>query len=228
MYPALLMTHIATAVVGILSGFLAMVFRKGSGLHRAAGTVFFVSMLMMAGAGAILAATFKPNVGNVVGGTLTFYLVGTGWLAGRKRSIGALDYAAVLFVAAIAVADITFGLQAAASPTHHKAGYPPYLFFTFAAIALLFAASDVRMLVRRSVTGVQRLGRHVWRMCFALLIATLSFYPSRAHLFSKAVNASGALYIPHIVLIIVTAYWLIRIRARKRVQRNEELLQAAA
>ena len=35
----LLLAHICSAVVGLLSGFLAVVLRKGSGLHRAAGTV---------------------------------------------------------------------------------------------------------------------------------------------------------------------------------------------
>ena len=81
----LVLLHIASAAVGLLSGFMAMAFRKGSGLHGAAGSVFFVSMLSMSGLGAFMAAFLKPNNGNVLGGLLTFYLVATGWVAARRR-----------------------------------------------------------------------------------------------------------------------------------------------
>jgi len=57
----------------------------------------------------------------------------------------------------------------------------------------------------------------LWRMCLALLFATLSFYPSRAHLFSKAINESNVLYLPHISLIGATIFWMYRVRVRRRV-----------
>jgi len=218
LYTTLLLTHIFTAVIGILSGFLSMAFRKGSGLHRAAGDVFFVSMLTMSASGAFIAAFLKPNVGNVMGGVLTFYLVGTGWLAGRRRQrrIGAYDFAALIIISSIAVSDLVLGIQATLSPTHLKAGYPAGLFFTFGTIALLFASADVRMILRGGIEGAPRIARHLLRMCLALMMATLSFYPSRAHLFSKAVNDSRVLYVPHIVLLVSMIYWLIRIRRRRQ------------
>ena len=54
MHTTLSMIHICGAVVGLLSGFMAMTFRKGSGLHGAAGSVFFVSMPHVLVAGALL------------------------------------------------------------------------------------------------------------------------------------------------------------------------------
>jgi uncharacterized membrane protein len=218
LYTTLLLTHISTAVIGILSGFLSMAFRKGSGLHRAAGDVFVVSMVMMSGAGAFIAAFLKPNMGNVLGGSLTFYLVATGWLAGRRRErrVGAFDFAALLIISAIFLTEFVFAAQALTSPTHLKAGYPAFLFFILGTISLLFAASDVRVIVRGGIEGSQRIARHVFRMCLSLLMATLSFYPSRAHLFSKAINDSRVLYVPHIVLIVSMIYWLIRIRRRRQ------------
>src|SRR4051812_33234607 len=73
-------THISMAMVGLTSGAAAMILRKGSGLHRQSGNVFFVSMLIMSAAGAYIAAYMKPNMGNVMGGMLTFYMVATAWL----------------------------------------------------------------------------------------------------------------------------------------------------
>src|SRR6266545_3665106 len=104
MYMPLILLHVCSATVGLLSGFLAMVFRKGSGLHGAAGTVFFVSMLSASGAGGYLAGFIHPNSGNVMGSTLTFYLVATAWVAAKRRDgkPGIIDLGALLFALAIA------------------------------------------------------------------------------------------------------------------------------
>src|SRR5262249_60362544 len=49
---AVLWTHIGGGSAGIASGFVAVLARKGGWWHRKAGTVFFGSMLLMAGVGA--------------------------------------------------------------------------------------------------------------------------------------------------------------------------------
>lgn len=215
----LTLVHICGAVIGLLSGFLSMLFRKGSGLHRVAGNVFFVSMLTMSGAGAYIAAFLKPNIGNVMGGLLTFYLVATAWVAAkrRERKVDIFDFCALLVVSAIGTADVTFGVEAALSPTGLKAGYPPPMYFIFGSIALLFAASDVRMVIQGGVHGAKRIARHLWRMCLALLFATFSFYPARAHLFSNAINQSNVLYVPHILIAGAMIFWMVRVLGRKRV-----------
>lgn len=229
MYPALILIHICGAIVGLLAGFMAMAVRKGSGLHGAAGTVFFVSMLSMSAAGAYMAAFIKPNDGNLMGGALTFYVVATGWMAGkrRERKTGMFDVAALLVALAIATAAATWGVEAARSATGSKGGYPPTLFFVFGSIALLFAASDVRMIVRGGVSGAQRIARHLWRMCVALLFALFSFYPTRAHLFPRSVNQSNLLYVPHVVLVGAMLFWLVRMSHRKRAERRRATDRAA-
>jgi len=118
-YSSLVLFHICMAVIGIISGGVSTIVRKGSGLHRAAGDIFVVSMISMASAGAFIAAFLKPNIGNVMGGLLTFYLVATGWMAARRRErrVGAFDFGALLLVALLGTAELTFGVQAATSPT---------------------------------------------------------------------------------------------------------------
>src|SRR5258708_13487675 len=157
MHPVIIMLHVCGAIVALLSGFMAMALRKGSGLHGAAGSVFAVSLLIASGAGAYMAAFIKPNHGNVMGGVLTFYLVATGWMTARRRErkVGIFDRSALLGALAIGAAGVTWGFQAATSPTGLKDGYPPGMYFVFGAIALLFAASDVRILVPRGVAAAQ-------------------------------------------------------------------------
>lgn len=214
--------HISSATVGLIAGALSMIFRKGSGLHRAAGSVFVASMLTMSAAGVYLATFSKPNLGNALGGALAFYLVATAWTAGRRKEkkIDTFDRVALLLILGVASVEATCAYQAASSPTGAKDGYSAGMFLTLGIIALLFAASDVRMIARGGVAGTPRIARHLWRMCLALLFALMSLYPSRARLFPQALNDSHLLYIPHVLLIGSMIFWRVRVSARKRRQRR--------
>ena len=55
----ILFLHIAGGTLGIISGSVALLSRKGGRMHRLAGTVFLVSMLTMATIGAA-ASPFLP------------------------------------------------------------------------------------------------------------------------------------------------------------------------
>src|SRR5260370_42130929 len=79
----LLPLHISAGIVGILSGATAMSFRKGSARHALAGKVFVIAMLTLA-ASAVYLALMKHQLGNVLGGTFTFYLVTTSWATARR------------------------------------------------------------------------------------------------------------------------------------------------
>ena len=217
-YWPLLLLHISAATIGLLSGFMAMAFRKGSGLHAAAGTVFTVSMLTGSAAGFFLAAFVRPNAGNVMGSTLTFYLVATAWMAGRRRDgkPGTFDVMALLFALAIVASGARWGFEAAGSVTGSKNGYPTFFFFVFGTIALLFAISDVRMLIRGGVFGGKRIARHLFRMCLGLFFATMSFYPGQAKVFPMWLRETNLLFVPHILLVGSMVFHMIRVRGRKR------------
>ena len=218
----LLLLHISCATVGLLSGFMAMAFRKGSGWHGAAGTVFFVSMLGMSASGAYIAMFLRPIMINVVAALLTFYLVSTAWSAAKRREGGTsiFDKGAFLFAMGVGVAGVAFGFEATNSPKGMKDGVPAVAYFIFGSVALLCAVSDVRMLVRGGVVGAQRIARHLWRMSVALLIATLSLYPGQARLFPRSLRQTNLLSVPAVLLIGAMLIWLYRVSVRKRVPQN--------
>ncbi|MEA2568609.1 MAG: hypothetical protein QOI24_610 [Acidobacteriota bacterium] len=221
-FHVLLIFHICGATIGVLSGAFAMVFRKGSGRHGAAGTVFVVAMVCMTGSAIYIASFIHPIAINVVAGTLTLYLVATGWWAAKRPDGGTslFDFGALLVTLGNGMGAITVGIGAA----QHKfgtSGVPIPMFFVFGTVALLFAFSDFRMLVRGGVFGAKRIARHLWRMSFALLITTASFYPGQAKLFPKWLRATSLLYIPHVLLIGAMIFWLYRVGRRQRVQNNK-------
>ena len=215
----LVLVHMSGAIVGLIAGYLSMILRKGSSMHRIAGNVFFAGMLTMAGTGAYMATFLRPSHGNFMGGVLTLYLVSTGWVAGKRREQGviAFDVVAFLAILALGAAAMRWGLLAANSPKHLLEGYPPGMFYTFGTIALLFAVADVRMFLRHGVAGARRVARHLFRMCFTLLFATVSLYPGNSSkLFSPALRGNPLLWTPHILLIASMIYYMVRTLRRRR------------
>jgi hypothetical protein len=213
-YSTLLILHICGAITGLLSGTAALIFRKGFRLHRAAGNVFFVSMLIMSASGAGIAAFLKPNMGNVFGGVVTFYLVATGWLTVLRREgeTGLVEFCLLLLALAAGGGGLFYGWEAAHSATGLKDGYPPGPYLVFGCLSLWAATLDVRMLVHKGVSGASRIRRHLWRMCVAFLIAALSFFLGKQQHFPAAIRGSQILNLPMVVILIVMIYWLIRVR----------------
>lgn len=218
LFEILLFVHICGAVVGLLAGFMAMTMRKGSGLHHAAGTLFFVAMMAMSSSAAYIARVYRPNALNATVGMLTFYLVTTAWYAARRRdgATSRIDVAGLLYIGAVGAYAIACGIEAANAPRNVKDGMPAPIYFVFGTVALLCTATDVRMLVRGTLAGAKRMVRHLWRMSLALLIATLSLYPGQAKLFPMWLREAKLLFIPHIFLIGAMLYYLVRVSMRRR------------
>ena len=169
----LLILHILAGTVGVLSGTFAIAVRKGSRLHRPSGNIFTVAMLTLA-CSALCLAIKKSQHGNIIGSFITFYMIATAWLDGRRRGIGRLDLAALLVGAWGAVAVIALGIW---NLHHPDKNAPAPMCFFMAAVLLLAAAGDIRMFARGSISGRPRVTRHLWRMCFGLFIRNWIFLP---------------------------------------------------
>lgn len=211
------LVHVCGITIGLIAGALAMMFRKGASLHRVAGNIFTIAMLSSTIAAAYLAAFVHPNHANFTGAAITVYLVSTGWFLGRRRdrAINKFDCAALVAVFVLGSADILWGFEAVASPTGVKDRYPAAFYFIFGSIALLFASSDFRMILRGGVAGAERIARHLWRMSLAFLFAVASGYPGQAKLFPMAWRETRLLYVPHLLILMSMLYWMRKMRARR-------------
>jgi hypothetical protein len=222
----LLVLHIIAGTLGMLSGFVAVFLRKGSRQHGLAGKVFVISMLCLSASGVYL-AIMKSQTGNVLGGTLTFYLVATAWLTARRKDgdwkPGIVDWGALLVVSTVAAVEFTRGSQAAMSPTGMKDGFPPWPYFVFGSVAVIAAAGDIRMLVCRGISGTERLARHLWRMCFALFVAAASIFLARQQLFPALFRKTGALVFLSFLPLMLMIFWLIRVRFAKAYKNKRRL-----
>jgi uncharacterized membrane protein len=197
------------AAIGLLSGTFAIAVRKGSRLHRASGNVFTIAMLTLASSGLYL-AILKSQRGNIIGSIVTFYMITTAWLAGRRRNIGRPDWAALLV--GIDGAAATLGVLTLHHPDQNA---PAVMCFFFGVVLLLAAAGDIRMLAGGGIAGRQRIMRHLWRMCFGLFIATGSFFLGQQQVFPAFLRGSTFLTVLAVLPFPLMIYWLFRVRFSK-------------
>ena len=209
--------HVLGGSVALLSGAAALAMPKGGRLHAKAGTAFFGSMLIMAGTGAIMAA-LKPERGTAVIGLLTCYLVMTSWVTARRRDGGTAGFEKLAFglAAAIAIAMLGLGLIGAASTNGRVDSLPAAVHFVFAAVAALAAALDLNFILRGPVSRKQRIARHLWRMCAALLIAAFSFFLGQQKVMPASIQGSPFLFAPPLAVLAAMIFWIVRVRFSRR------------
>ncbi len=215
-----LMVHICAGAIGILSGAAALSVRKGEWWHRTFGTVFFLSMVTMLVLGAYLAAVAKtsvviPRTGTVAVALLALTLVITAWMTVRRKDgrAGILEKLAAVASAGLTLTLAGFGVQAAMSPTGIVDGAPAQAYYGFAAFAVFITACDLNVIFRGGISGAPRIARHLWRMCAALLFATIFFFLGQGQkVMPEWMRGSGWLYVPGLAPLAFMIFWLIRVK----------------
>jgi len=215
LYTVALLFHIMAGSLALLSGAAALSFRKGSPNHARAGTVFACAMIVMAALGAAMAAA-KGERETAAVAILTFYFVITGWRTARQRNPRATlsERGTFLVPASCAIVLFLFGVDAV---EHPRPEVPAAGLFIFAAVSLLPAALDLNFMLRRSLSGSQRIARHLWRMCMALLFACFSFFQGQAQVFPEPVQRSLLLFLPTLAAFAIMMFWVVRLRFSKKV-----------
>ncbi len=199
--------HAPAGLIALLSGIGALTVAKGSANHRLLGKAFAVSMFVMC-VSAVYIAYLNTSLDSLFVGLITFYLVATAWgaVTQKKSGINALDYAALLYAVLVGVSALFMELQ----KTDPEA---PSL-YGVVIISILVVIGDVRMIIRGGLFGVQRLARHLWRMCFGLFFAVISFAFQVQEKF-PVISQELALLIPGLIVLVTMFYWLFRVLYRK-------------
>jgi hypothetical protein len=218
--------HVAAGAIAIIAGFVALYALKGAWLHRKAGIMFVYVMLLVASSGAAMAA-LKAQRFNVAQGVLTVYLVTTALLTVRRRvaSVHWIHGVAILVAVMVGIYEIMLGLEALGRPRGTIDGAPAAMVFIFAAVALLAAVGDLRM-VARDIQGRARITRHLWRMCVATFIATGSFFLGPGNkVIPEQIRFIPVLAILALLPLGVMIYWLLRGFLMRRSSRPDPAIQ---
>ena len=147
-------------------------------------------------------------------GIFTCYLVATAWSAARRRDgkPGRLEHVALAVAVACVAALVLLGIEGMNDPRGRVDSLPWQVHFVFGSVAALAVALDLNFILRRQLSGVQRIGRHLWRMSAAMFIATSSFFQGQEDKFPEAWQ--GAILWNALPLMVLAAmiFWIFRVR----------------
>ena len=211
------LVHILAGTIGLVAGYLALSVAKGGAMHRRSGRWFVYAMLTTAVFGATIAIVrdIAPAI-NIPASVLTAYLVITALTTVRPPMASRrwMDPALMVVALAVGATSLLFGIEAIANGGTRN-GMPAFPFFMFATVGLLGAAGDARMMRSGALRGAFRLARHLWRMCFALFLAALSFFIGQAQVIPEPFRIRPLLALPVVGVLVTMLYWLWRIRVRR-------------
>jgi hypothetical protein len=207
--------HVGCGTVGLVSGTVAAFAQKGEGLHRIAGTTFFVSMLVMATFAAWLAIVIPGQMSNLLGAILTFYLVATGWLTVKRkqRTVGRAEKFALAASLCICVGLGGLSIAAAAGAVPGVKGQLLVATYMVTVIAALAAIGDARLVLQGGIEGPARVARHLWRMLTALFLSFGSgFGNGLARLLPGPFHIPPMFLAPMLLPLGLLIFWMIRVR----------------
>jgi uncharacterized membrane protein len=210
----ILLVHVAAGAIGLISGYVALFAAKGAPLHRKVGMLFVWVMLVMSSTGLLVSAIegVAPQI-NIPTALLTAYLVMTSLTTVRPLGGRWLDSALMFSAFALGAGCLVLGVAAASRGGAQAFGFG-FPLLLFGSVAIGAGIGDRRLLQSGPLKGVPRLKRHLWRMCFAVFVASIAFYlgPNRLPeaLRAPAFRATGVL-----LPIAAMSYWLWRLRARR-------------
>jgi peptidoglycan/LPS O-acetylase OafA/YrhL len=155
---------------------------------------------------------------NVLASSISAYLVLTSLMTVRAPSKHqkAIAFGGTVMALAIGVYGIGLGYVATQLPRGLLDGIPAFPYFMFGTIGLLAFIGDVRMRnAGGAYTGPKRLGRHLWRMSFALFIAAMSFFLGQSDEFPKALRVLPVMVGPPLAVLVTMLYWIWRVRSQR-------------
>tara|TARA_R110002095_G_scaffold72980_3_gene62108 strand:+ start:461 stop:1147 length:687 start_codon:yes stop_codon:yes gene_type:complete len=205
--------HTPAGTIGLVAATVALSAKKGTALHRKAGTYFTISMLIMLTSG-FVAAFLKDSTGDMFLSSVVMYTVFTAWLTvhHKKNETGFLEGVALVWIIAVAIAAF---LMSSSSNSSDVA--TPNLYFFWTGFSLLCAVGDVRNLYLAGLSGIQRLIRHVWRIGFSIIWAALALTDKIVKMRGsnvKEMPEEQVLYIvavPTMFILTIFLYWIINI-----------------
>ena len=210
--------HFGTGLIAIVAGFIAIAVRKGGQWHRRSGRVFVYAMIAT-GITAAGIAVFEGK-STVTGGVLIVYFVFTAYTAVKPvAGVGRrVDIALMVLALTIAAVGYSFAFTALGRPGHQIDGVPAGMMFFMNTIVLLAGIGDARMIRAGGVQGTRRLARHLWRMSFALFVASGSFFIGQMKFIPEPIRIVPLIIFLGVSPLVLLLYWLWRVRLKRNLR----------
>lgn len=201
--------HIITGTILFISGFGSLLFSKGEKLHRISGNIFFFFLLLSAGTAAILSD--DPTIAFT-----SIYFASTAWIVTLRIEKKTGMFEIIAFLAISLLCSRYFYVAVTSEPS-----FMVTMYYIFGNVALIAALLDLNMIIRGGLSGKHRIARHLWRMCYALLGAVLSFVANASDYWSEYFAEDLPIYF----MIVILFYWLIKVLFTKWFDKRKGIIE---
>ena len=210
--------HFATGLIAIAAGFLGLAVRKGGAWHRRSGLVFVYAMIAT-GITATGIALYEGRPSNI-GGVLIVYFVLTAYTAVKPLPgvSGRVDIGLMVLALPFAAAGYSRAFIAFGRPGNQIDGVPAGMLLFLATVVLLAVIGDFRMIRAGGIQGTRRLARHLWRMSFALFIASGSFFFGQMKFIPEPIRILPLIAVLGVSPLAMLLYWMWRVRLKQNLR----------
>jgi uncharacterized membrane protein len=174
-FKILLILHIAGGSIGLLTGTISIIRKKGDKAHKFTGKVFFYGMLT-AGVSSLALSIIHPNYFLFIVGIFTIYMVGTGqrYLQLKKLLQGqkpmSIDYILTYGMLIASVVFIGFGIYLLIRQQSFGT-----VFLAFGVLSLRMVRVDIKNYKGKAVSKNYWLTTHLQRMLGAYIASATAF-----------------------------------------------------
>lgn len=169
-----LVLHIVGGTVGLLTGMVTMLRRKGDKNHKLTGKVFYVSMLMT-GISSLVLSCLHPNYFLCMVGVFTLYMVITGqrYLKHKQQKHNEtkrVEWTITMLMLLAGLLFVGIGIL-----TIIKSNLIGLVFIAFGSIGLLFVRQDFKNYTNQTTIKQYWLVGHLQRMTGSFIAALTAF-----------------------------------------------------
>lgn len=210
-----LVLHIAGGSVGLLTGLINILRKKGDKNHRLIGKIFFVSMLT-AGVSSLVLAYLHPNYFLFMVGVFTLYMVSSGQLYLKHKQQNKPNSKRIEWTITILMLLAGLLFVGIGTLTIIQSNLFGLVFVTFGCLGLLFVRQDFKNYNGNSTIKNYWLVGHLQRMTGGFIAALTAFLVVNAKYFPNQIPSFLYWLLPTIILTPMIIKWSRKYEIKKK------------
>lgn len=213
MFKVFLVLHIIGGSLGLLTGLLNILRKKGDRNHKLVGKVFFISMLT-AGISSLILSSLHPNSFLFIVGVFTLYMICSGqrYLKHKqvdKFNLGFIDWAITICMLIAGLMFVGTGVLGLI-----KSNLFGIVYIVFGSLGSLFVWQDYNNYTKKSKIKNYWLLAHLQRMIGSFIASLTAFLVVNAKYFPDLIPSYVYWLLPTVIFVPLIIQWSNRYQAK--------------
>ncbi|GAB4454354.1 MAG: hypothetical protein OHK0036_17820 [Bacteroidia bacterium] len=216
LFNVFLILHIVGGSLGLLTGMMNILQKKGNKTHKLIGKIFYFSMLT-AGISSLALACLHPNYFLFMVGVFTLYMVSSGQLYLKHKQHNSLDTKRIEWTITILMLLSGLLFVGIGFLTLMKSNLFGLVFITFGTLGLVFVRQGFRNYKDKATIKNYWLIGHLQRMTGSFIAALTAFLVVNAKYFPDQIPGFAYWLLPTVILTPLIIKWSRQYEIKKEI-----------